>query len=1287
MALKMTTSFHSAVDSNVRALQAYNAKTGWGPIVAPIYTTYNFSLSYQFYPHFHPYVLQLAETLAETDSVFDLLAMNVLYQANPDRSLKAIPNSTRAVLFSVGGGAQLLDADQKPVLAGAPLTILDSNTPLSFSVPAATSFINPDGSAATLSAAVAVSLALPISIPNSINSGVSVTLPAGTGVIPSGSATSSPIAAATAVILPDETLVTLSKSIAAWLSDGTPVALPVNTQVLLRTGLPLPQQTPVKLYEQIFTASAYNPSSLVRAPYPVNDLDFSISGAYSIYNWELFFHAPLMIAIHLSQNQQFQDAQNWFHTIFDPTDDSGGPTPARFWKVRPFQYNDVEMIQQIMVNLSTGQDPQLQADTINSINAWASAPFEPFVVAQYRPTSFMLKTVMAYLDNLIAWGDSLFEQYTVETINEATQIYVLAANILGPKPQVVPVKESSAPQTYATIRPNLDQFSNALVEMEVDIPFDTGPSPAPAADPTGMNTLTSIGQSLFFCIPQNDTLLQYWDTVATRLFNIHNSLNIQGVYQKLPLFDPPIDPALLVRAAAEGLDINAIVSGLNQPLPLVRFQLLVAKATEICQEVKSLGASLLSALEKEDNEALTLLRAQHDSIIANLTEMVKYSQWQEAIKATQGLQQSLANATERYTYYQKLLGRTASQINVPSLDPIDAAGLQNLNFTQSDDSGEPAMAFDAINVDIASNSASVSDGEIKTLSTNEAAELNAMSQAQDQQGAAGALDLMGKELSLIPQFGGKVQPMGGGVDVTFGGVQLGTMMSMMAGAVRLGAEELAYGARLFEKLGSFSRREQEWTYQSNLAEGEINQVMKQLRAAQIREAIAKKEYENHQVQMQQAADIESFLKGSEITVDGQGSYRKTTTVGFYLWMKGALQSLYSNSFQLAFSVARKAEQALQHELGDSSLSYIQSNYLDGMEGLLAGEKMLYDVKRMEMAYLDLNVREYELTKHVSLLQVAPLALIQLRATGSCIVNVPEELFDLDGPGHYFRRIKSVAVTIPCVTGPYAGVTCTLALQNSSIRSSAQVQGAEYSDVKNLNSYYGAIQAVVTSSGQMDSGLFEANLHDERYLPFEYSGVISQWQLTLTADVPQFDFDTITDVILHIRYTAREGGQSLRAAALANLKKKIAAAQTVGSTRLFSLRHEFPTNWAKFKAAASGTLATLSFNLLPQHFPFWATKLGLKLGATGGVSNGIKGIEFFAEMANANPVDFYDGPNTGTAKKDSLKLDPSSGLMAGGLMNIALPPVNDPSGPPATPYTLYSDNNGMMDLWMAVTWPK
>src|ERR1700685_2216176 len=113
-------SFHTALDANVRAFQQYQVQQGWGPIVSNILTTYNIDATCQFFPHFHPYVLQLARELSQTDSVFDLLAMNVSYQSNPDGSLQAIPNSTRAVLSSAPTSAQLVDANQNPVLSGAP---------------------------------------------------------------------------------------------------------------------------------------------------------------------------------------------------------------------------------------------------------------------------------------------------------------------------------------------------------------------------------------------------------------------------------------------------------------------------------------------------------------------------------------------------------------------------------------------------------------------------------------------------------------------------------------------------------------------------------------------------------------------------------------------------------------------------------------------------------------------------------------------------------------------------------------------------------------------------------------------------------------------------------------------------------------------------------------------------------------------------------------------------------------------------------------------------------------
>ena len=39
---------------------------------------------------------------------------------------------------------------------------------------------------------------------------------------------------------------------------------------------------------------------------------------YSLYNWELFFHTPIMIADALSKAQQFEEAMKWFHYVFNP---------------------------------------------------------------------------------------------------------------------------------------------------------------------------------------------------------------------------------------------------------------------------------------------------------------------------------------------------------------------------------------------------------------------------------------------------------------------------------------------------------------------------------------------------------------------------------------------------------------------------------------------------------------------------------------------------------------------------------------------------------------------------------------------------------------------------------------------------------------------------------------------------------------------------------------------------------------------------------------------------------
>ena len=326
------------------------------------------------------------------------------------------------------------------------------------------------------------------------------------------------------------------------LSDGTVVPRPV-------------------LFQELFTKSSYGPGALVEHPYPVMDLDFSSSGAYSTYNWEIFYHIPLTIAIHLSQNQRFEVAERWFHYVFDPTDDSDGATPERFWKVRPFQCTDVKMVEQVLVNLSTSDDPKGAQETVNAIDAWKNDPFQPFLVARYRQTAFQLKAIMAYLDHLFRRGDYHFLQYTGEQINEAQQYYICAANILGERPQVVPSKGVTRPQTYASLRAHIDQFGNALVDLETEIPFHTTPNPRKSGKAGKLNAVGSTGHSEYFCTPRNQKLLGYWDLAADRLFKICNSLNIEGLFQRVPLFEPPIDPALLVRAAAAGLNVADVIAG------------------------------------------------------------------------------------------------------------------------------------------------------------------------------------------------------------------------------------------------------------------------------------------------------------------------------------------------------------------------------------------------------------------------------------------------------------------------------------------------------------------------------------------------------------------------------------------------------------------------------------------------------------------------------------------------------------------------------------------------------
>lgn len=155
---------------------------------------------------------------------------------------------------------------------------------------------------------------------------------------------------------------------------------------------------------------------------------------------------------------------------------------------------------------------------------------------------------------------------------------MLAANLLGERPQRIPSAGSVRPKTFAQLKAKgLDAMGNALVELEGKFPLNLGLPQTQASDPGVAAPLFGIGRTLYFCIPRNDKLLGYWDTVADRLFKVRNCLNIEGVFRQLALFDPPLDPGMLVKAAAAGIDIGSIVNGLNQPTSPVRAILFIQK--------------------------------------------------------------------------------------------------------------------------------------------------------------------------------------------------------------------------------------------------------------------------------------------------------------------------------------------------------------------------------------------------------------------------------------------------------------------------------------------------------------------------------------------------------------------------------------------------------------------------------------------------------------------------------------------------------------------------------------
>jgi hypothetical protein len=809
---------------------------------------------------------------------------------------------------------------------------------------------------------------------------------------------------------------------------------------------------------------------------------------------------------------------------------------------------------------------------------------------------------MKYIDNLIKWADYLFRQDSMEANNEATLLYILAYKILGQRPVELPTDKTKviAKDSYEDLRaktmngkslayidimdrnfrysysannsindisnPQYTQSSQFQQESAYKNIKNEVLSNAKTIVQESQNKVLSNTQTVVqenrnseskisiitkdvtmvtvqecrlniaypyhayseplpridadnFCVPFNEDLLKYWDTVEDRLFKLRNSMNIEGMVRELPLFEPPIDPAMLVKAVAAGLSIGEVLNDITARQPYYRFRTIMQKAIEFTNEVKQMGDKLLSTLEKKDAETLNILRSTQEINMQKALKQVRKLQIDEAKENIENINALIATATARKEYYE------------------------SREFMNTEENRAWAK-------------------------TNAAFILNSIT-AQ--------LSAVAVGLSAIPQFSfGAAGALGSPVvTVGFGGQQISAITNAAAMRISGVVQNFDREVTMLSTKAVYQRRKEDWDFQAQMADMELVQLNRQLTAAEIRLMMAEKELENLNMQIEQSQSVKEYYQD------------KYTSEALYNWMITQISSVYYQAYKLAYDMAKKAENCYCYELGIyESTNFIQFGYWDSLKkGLLSGDKLMHDLHLLEAAYLDNNKRTFELTKHIAMAQMYPGKLIELIANKETMLDLEEFIFDMDYPGHYMRRIKSVSVTIPNVAGPCTAISFMLTLQKAQVRKEALLKNNIYveteigNDSRFVYQTGGNIsQSICTSSAQNDSGLFELNFGDERYLPFENAGAISSWKLSFPAGVNQFDLSSISDVILHISYTALYDGKLADSAKLA-LKEKLPEFGTM----FFSPKQDFPDAWNQMEDNIN---SQMNFVIETEHFPFF-----------------------------------------------------------------------------------------------------
>jgi hypothetical protein len=687
------------------------------------------------------------------------------------------------------------------------------------------------------------------------------------------------------------------------------------------------------------------------------------------------------------------------------------------------------------------------------------------------------------------------------------------------------------------------QLAQVLVETMARL---LGPAPETVIahpDPR-IEQVMSVSSFISSAPPLSPRLLRLYDQVADRLSTLRRRLSsghakAGGSHGSCP--SAALSCLSFSCPPSSSSSLQGGTAGTAQPY---RFTAVYPKAVELAGLVRGLANSLTSAYERGDGAYLSALRASHERTLLELGISTAQQQWRAADWEVDAFQQAMKAALARRRYYVTLRDG--------GLIPGEESHVTGT---------ETAMG--------SSKAANVSEG-------------------------------LGQVFSLIPDLATGVAGNGPLVKTE---LPIGTKMAAATGAVARVLNTVASisttQAGLSLTRAGWDRRLVEWRHQAELAQVEIAQVKRQRLAAERRRASALRELNAHERQREHADEVVDFERD------------RNSRHALYLFLQRETAGLLRATFSLALRTAREAHAAFLFERVPPSAALPFPAFADLWDdrggtgtgntavhaGLMAGERLELALRRLEHSYMSLNGRELELSKRISLRERFPRAFLALRQRGTCEIELPESIFDADYPGHYLRRLRSVTVSVPCVAGPYTGVHCELRLLGSSIRTEPLLppaaapccscggggggggcnQGQESSSQRvKTDPYivhrYACASAVATSHGQDDAGLFELSFRDERYLPFEYEGAISRWCIRLPRRYNLFDFSSLSDVVLSLNYTARDGGPRLRRLAQDRLAGCVAThgGDACGSRnrnalwRGFEIRREFPDLWPRFE---------------------------------------------------------------------------------------------------------------------------